>query len=82
MLVESDGQVFRGAQKIIQEVEKRIAGVYGVWKIVRLEIHEMAVTEVIGVTEWKFECAIGSEEHLSFEGASIFRFKENKIIHV
>lgn len=76
VLIESDGEVFRGAQKIISEVEKRIAGEYGPWKINRWDITAIAVADELCFLEWAFE---GGQ---SFEGASLIRFRQGKISSV
>ncbi|GHO56103.1 hypothetical protein KSB_45780 [Ktedonobacter robiniae] len=76
VLIESQGQAIRGAHKIIREVEKRIAGEYGPWKINRWDITTLVVANELCFLEWIFEA------HKSFEGASLVRFKEGKISSV
>ncbi len=76
ILIESDGEIFRGAEKIIREVEKRIAGEYGPWQISRWEITTLAVADEVCFLEWIFE------GRRSFEGASLIRYKESKISYV
>lgn len=76
VLIESDGEIFRGAQKIISEVEKRIAGEYGPWKISRWDITTLAVADELCFLEWIFE------GQRSFEGASLVRYKNDKISYV
>jgi hypothetical protein len=76
VLIESQGQTIRGSQQIIREVEKRIAGEYGPWKISRWDITTLVVANEICFLEWEFE------GQRSFDGASIVRFKEGKINYV
>lgn len=73
VLIESDGQLFRGAHQIIRSVQKRIAGEYGPWKISRWDITTLVVAESLCFLEWTFE-GPGS-----FEGASLVRYTEDKI---
>lgn len=73
VLIESDGQIFRGAHQITREVEKRIAGEYGPWKISRWDITTLVVAGELCFLEWTFE---GPQ---SFEGASLVRYTEDKI---
>lgn len=73
VLIESQGQIFRGAHRIIHEVEKRIAGEYGPWKISRWDITTLVVAGSLCFLEWTFEA------HRSFEGASLVRYTEDKI---
>jgi hypothetical protein len=76
VLIESQGQIIRGAHEIIREVEKRIAGEYGPWKISRWDITTLAVTGSLCFLEWTFEA------QRSFEGASLVHYKEGKISSV
>ncbi|GHO42164.1 nuclear transport factor 2 family protein [Ktedonospora formicarum] len=76
VLIESQGQTFRGAHKIIREVEKRIASEYGPWKIHRWDITTLTVTGSLCFLEWIFE------SQRRFEGASIVQYKEGKISSV
>lgn len=76
VLIESDGEIFRGAEKICRELEKRIAGAYGPWQISRWDITTLVVSDDLCFLEWSF-----AGLH-SFEGASIVRYKNDKIGHV
>lgn len=76
VLIESDGQIFRGAEEIIGEVKKRIAGEYGPWQISRWDITTLAAADDLCFLEWTFE-----GRH-AFEGASLVRYKEGKISSV
>jgi hypothetical protein len=73
ILIESDGELFRGAETITRELGKRIAGDYGPWHISRWDITSLAVDEEVCFVEWDFEGRRG------FEGASLVRFKDGKI---
>ena len=76
VLIESDGAIIRGAKAIIRSLERRIAGEYGPWKIDRWDINTLAASGELCFLEWTFE-----GRH-SFEGASVVRFKDAKIIHL
>lgn len=76
ILIESDGEIFRGAETITRELDKRIAGDYGPWQISRWDITSLAVDDEVCFLEWDFEGRRG------FEGASLVRFKTGKISYL
>ncbi len=73
ILIESDGEILRGAQTITRELNRRVAGNYGPWHISRWDITSLAIDEDTCFLEWTFE---GPRD---FEGATLVRFKEDKI---
>ena len=76
VLVESDGAIIRGAETIVRQLEKRVAGEHGPWQISQWEITSLAVTDEACFLEWTFD------GRRSFEGASLVRFNEGKISYV
>ncbi|HLW01892.1 MAG TPA: nuclear transport factor 2 family protein [Ktedonobacterales bacterium] len=76
ILIESDGETFRGAETICHELDKRVAGEYGPWQIQRWDITSLAVDGEVCFVEWDFEGRRG------FEGASLVRFKDGKMSYL
>lgn len=76
ILIESDGEIFRGAETIIGELDSRIAGDYGPWQISRWDITSLAVDGELCFVEWDFEGQRG------FEGASLVRFNTDRISYL
>lgn len=76
VLIESNGEIFRGAETIARELDKRIAGEYGPWQVSRWDITTLAVVDDLCFLEWSFE------GRSSFEGASLVRYKDSKISYV
>lgn len=76
VLIESHGQVYRGAEKIIRELEQKIAGAYGPWHINRWDITSLAVADDVCVLEWVFD------GHKILEGASVVRFAGGKLVYL
>ena len=76
ILIESDGQTFRGVGSILDELNKRLAGVYGPWRSSRWEITTLSVAEETCVFEWVVE------GRRSCDGVTIMRYREGKICFV
>ncbi|MGO8951388.1 MAG: hypothetical protein ACLQUY_27785 [Ktedonobacterales bacterium] len=53
ILIESDGEIFRGADTIASELDKRIAGTYGPWHISVWDITTLAVEDELCFLEWQ-----------------------------
>jgi hypothetical protein len=80
MLIEGDGQVFRGAERIVDELDKRVAGAYGPWRIVGWEVTALIFADESCAFEWVFD---GQRSHaVHVEGASVMRFSGDRIGHV
>jgi SnoaL-like domain len=73
VLIEADGELFRGADRIASELDKRVAGEYGPWHISRWDITTLAVENELCFLEWRLE------GRGNLEGASLVRFTDDKI---
>ncbi len=76
ILIEADGETFRGAEQIARSAERRFAGEYGPYQISQWEITTLVVAEEMCFFEWIFQ---GTR---SLEGASLVRFRQGKISFV
>jgi SnoaL-like protein len=74
ILIEADGQIFRGARRIVHELDQRIAGVYGEWSIRRWDITALVVDDAICAFEWAFA------GRGAMDGVSIMRFRDGRIV--
>jgi len=76
VLIEADGEQFRGKEVISRMLDSRvIAGN----TVDRWEITSFYVTDQACFFEWGFECTYAGRHH-GFEGASIARVNQEKIV--
>lgn len=76
ILIEADGETFRGAEQILRSAERRFAGEYGPYQITRWEITALIVAEEQCFFAWTLQ---GIHP---LEGASLVRFRQGKICFV
>jgi hypothetical protein len=76
VLIEVDGETFRGAEQIARVAERRFAGEYGPYQIDQWEITTLVVAEEICFFAWIFR---GTRY---MEGASLVHFRQEKISSV
>jgi hypothetical protein len=76
VLIEADGEAFRGKEAISNMLETRVIPGN---KVERWDITSLYVTDEVCFLEWVFACTYAGE-HGGFEGASIVRVNHEKIV--
>ena len=76
VITESHGLTYHGKDQVVRWVETWFGGAVLAWEICSLEAtHEAAFFE------WAFACRWLGEEY-EFEGASVVRFRDEKIVSI